>query len=176
MPPKRKALGDADGNTQATASTTSKKSKTTPKSELDDIPEPFPSHVKTRWAHVSGSKNLYGDYFKSMKDPAHAFEFMCICNPLKSGGGDDWDEEEDEEAEGDDEEKAKKCDRGKTCPCTKTAASLPEHPYTFTRAGLARNTNANDMVDLRDPDTMGMYTYNDHMAYGCAKVVQNLLL
>ncbi|KAI1333986.1 hypothetical protein F5Y15DRAFT_403400 [Xylariaceae sp. FL0016] len=37
-------------------------------------------------------------------------------------------------------------------------------------------TTAIVQVQLRDPDSFGMYTFNDHAAYGALEVVQNLLL
>lgn len=32
------------------------------------------------------------------------------------------------------------------------------------------------MYDVRDPDNFGMYTFNDHLAYGALEVIQNLML
>jgi len=104
---------------------------------------------------------------------------MCVCNPLQ--GGDEYDGEDaaddDSDASDETEEPNKQsCDQGKTCPCGKSAASLPTHPYTMTRAGLARYRMAGNMMNLRNPDTFAMYTFNDHMAYGALEVVQNMLL
>ena len=47
---------------------------------------------------------------------------------------------------------------------------------TPSKAGLARNSCANSKLDLRNPDAFGMHTYNDHMAYGAAEVVENMLI
>ncbi|KAH7329698.1 hypothetical protein B0I35DRAFT_420681 [Stachybotrys elegans] len=96
---------------------------------------------------------------------------MCICNPLHRRNEDDENDEDD----ADGSRKNKTCDGGKTCPCTKPASALPSHPYTVTRAGMAKHRMAGDMANLRSPDTFGMYTYNDHSAYGAAEVVENLL-
>jgi hypothetical protein len=153
-----------------------------------------------RWAAVSNSKNIDREFYELItKDPDRSYTFMCVCNPLV-----DDDEEEEGEEEDDDEhssvidewsedehgsdpedkpEKKKKklpksgpCDGGKTCPCTKTSAELPDYPFTFTRAGIGRHHAASDMMDMRNPDAMGMYTFNDHMAYGALEVVQNMML
>lgn len=142
------------------------------------MPPLVAQHAKTRWSKVSGSKNLDTDYIKSMKDPEHAYEFMCNCNPMKSRDDDDYDEddEEDEEEERGNDSAKKRCDGGDTCPCGTPATSLPDHPYTISRAGIAKHRTAGDMMDFRDPDSFGMYTYNDHMAYGAVEVVQNMFL
>jgi hypothetical protein len=36
--------------------------------------------------------------------------------------------------------------------------------------------NTHTMCDVRDPDTLSMYTFNDHARYGVLEVVQNLIL
>lgn len=147
-----------------------------------------------RWSEISGSKNLDSQYLTMTKDPSHAYEFMCICDPFNKSY--DEEEEEDDEDEDDDEEEGddddgneenqnsrskgkgpakQACDRGETCPCGKPSSSLPSHPYTLTRAGMAKHGTAGDMMNLRNPDEFAMYTYNDHAAYGALEVVENLV-
>ncbi|KAH7118260.1 hypothetical protein B0J13DRAFT_652218 [Dactylonectria estremocensis] len=69
-----------------------------------------------------------------------------------------------------------KHDKGRTCPCNKQFSELPSHPYTISKAGLARNHCAANMMNLRTPDFFAMYTFNDHAAYGALEMVQNVLL
>jgi hypothetical protein len=125
------------------------------------------------WSETSGSKNLDNNYWQNTKNPKKAHEFMCICNPIK-----DPDEEQDNGDDNNDEggnSSNKKCDRGKTCPCSKPASTIPSHPYSLTRAGMDKYNIAGDMANLRNPDTFGLYLYNDFGFYGAAEVVENLL-
>lgn len=186
MPPKRKAL-ESDPDTINRRST-AKKAKpatsaqgATPEPQLqDDLLQTTIKHRQQRWAEVSGSKNLDIEYQKAVQDPARAYEFMCVCDPFKGGDNaydDDSEPDDDSDASDEGEEPNRQsCDNGKACPCGKSAALLPSHPYTMTRAGLARYHMAGDMMNLRDPDTFAMHTFNDHMAYGALEVVQNMLL
>ncbi|CAG9993052.1 unnamed protein product [Clonostachys byssicola] len=197
MPPKRKSSGTAPppkkrGKNTTDAPPESSASGPAPPEEPGNVDEQAWERLyesrsigrKYRWSEVSGSKNLDENYFITTKNPTEAYEFVCQCNPVKKyddDEDDDEDDEDDEENPGDGEEgqaaeAAKKCDEGKTCSCGKTAASLPSHPYTLTRAGIAKYHNAQHMIDLRNPDAFSMYTFNDHMAYGSLEVVQNLLL
>ena len=179
MPPKRKALETSDANV-AQGQTSAKKAKpdgsAQPESNdtqtQDAILKEITKKRENRWSKVSGSKNLDADYWFKNREHSHAYEFVCQCNPFRRRKNEDDDESEDD----DDDDDAPPCDRGETCPCTKTAASQPSHPYTFSRAGVARFHVAGDMANLRNPDTLNMYTYNDHAAYGVLEVVHNMLL
>ncbi|KAF5127127.1 hypothetical protein E5D57_008055 [Metarhizium anisopliae] len=185
MPPKRKALKSAYPSINERSN--GKKAKPAPAQEaplepqLQDIL--LQSTIKRRqqrWAEVSGSKNLDINYQTATQNPRHAYEFICICNPLQSryNGYNKENEAEDDGDTSDENEEpnTQACDEGKTCPCGKSAALLPSHPYTMTRAGLARYRMAVDMMNLRSPEAFAMYTFNDHMAYGALEVVQNMLL
>lgn len=186
MPPKRKALETSDANA-GPGRTSAKKSKPDAPTQpdpndtrtQDEIIKDITTKRENRWSKVSGSKNLDADYWFKNRDPSHAYEFVCQCNPFRRRKNDDdpWldEDSEDDDAE-DDHIDAPVCDKGKTCPCTKTAASVPSHPYTFSRAGVARFHLAGDMTNLRNPDTLNMHTYNDHAAYGVLEVVHNMLL
>ncbi|KAG9254111.1 uncharacterized protein F5Z01DRAFT_674427 [Emericellopsis atlantica] len=103
--------------------------------------------TRSAGSKVSASKNLDLGYQKSMQDPNHAYEFMCICDPTVDE--DEYDEEEEEEEEGEGGDKPS-CDGGKTCPCNKTAVSLPSHPYTITRAGHRRADKARKAEEWRE--------------------------
>ncbi|KAI6777977.1 uncharacterized protein J7T54_008311 [Emericellopsis cladophorae] len=180
MPPKRKALDTADANATVVPQPNAKKAKPAAQGAAAAASTglgPIHKHEK-RWSKVSASKNLDLDYQKSMQDPNHAYEFMCICDPTVDD--DEYDEEEEGEGEGEEGEgKAgdkPSCDGGEKCPCNKTATSLPSHPYTVTRAGLRRADMARNMAHFRNPDMFAMYTFNDHHAYGVMEVVENMLL
>lgn len=43
-------------------------------------------------------------------------------------------------------------------------------------AGIQKTISVSIQAQVRDPDSMGMYTYNDHFGYGMVEVAQNLLL
>ncbi|KAI9151852.1 hypothetical protein HJFPF1_09063 [Paramyrothecium foliicola] len=182
MPPKRKALAPANGNTGSSPSSAKKAKPNASDStseetqELDVALKAKLAQRSGRWSSVSGSKNLDTDYWTSMKDPKYAYEFMCVCNPAQNEEEDDDDDEEDEDSSGADNINEKQpCDNGDKCPCGKTAASIPDHPYVVSRAGLRRHRMAGDMMDLRIPDAFAMYTFNDHASYGALEVVQNII-
>jgi hypothetical protein len=194
MPPKRKVASSQPAGAKkakSTASNAATDDATSP--EVDALVKAKHASRSKRWAAVSGSKNLDAEYFtKMIKDADKAYEFTCVCNPLGSQGDEDedeWDDVDDEDEDEDDEDAdedvemqhdeakgtGQKCDRGKTCPCTKPASEIPSHPYTFTSAALAKYHMASDMAMLRNPDAFDMYTFNDHSAYGALEVVQNLI-
>lgn len=192
MPPKRKALDAADPNIESPNTSKKTKSSTTdaaPNNQQSDARcKSITDGRKKRWATVSGSKNLDFEYWTVLKNPNSAFEFLCIHNPLEGSDDDDDDDDdnEDDDRDGEDgddggarkrnpKEKKQRCDKSQNCVCKKTAAALPSHAYIMTYAGLAKNSTASAMVDLRNPDAFGMYTFNDHLAYGAHEVVQNLL-
>jgi hypothetical protein len=130
-----------------------------------------------------------------MQNPVTAYAFVCLCQPpfRTSDDGDededDDEEEEDEEEKDEDEEdeenkepensgklKRGKCDGGKTCLCDKPAAEHPDHIWKLSAAGKDKFFTQRIHVDLRSPDTFGMYTFNDHEGYGVLEVLQNLVL
>ncbi|KAH7137570.1 hypothetical protein EDB81DRAFT_799567 [Dactylonectria macrodidyma] len=169
MPPKRKALEPA--NSPVSRSNNAKKAKSgdEPRNDNDEQFEAVFKNRSTRWAKVSGSKNLDIEYMKTTRNLEEVYAFVCICNPIR-----DVDEEEDDDNA--DAENKVRCDKGRTCPCNKQFSELPSHPYTISKAGLARNHCAANMMNLRTPDFFDIYTFNDHAAYGALEVVQNLLL
>ncbi|KFA45659.1 hypothetical protein S40293_11328 [Stachybotrys chartarum IBT 40293] len=195
MPPKRKALASTNANANAGGRKVARKGSPheITDAELEDrvgdkLLESNLRHTKDRWAKVSGSKNLYTTFLTRYKNRRYACEFMCVCNPLKLS--EDLESEDDvhsEDSEQDDNStndeagdasptETQACDQGKTCPCTKPASELPDHPYTMTRAGLGRGALANALLDLRDPDAFLLHTFKYHMTYGALEVVQNLFL
>lgn len=186
MPPKRKALETSDANAAA-GRTSAKKAKPDASAQQasndtqtqDEIIKEITNKRAHRWSKVSGSKNLDANYWFTNREPSHAYEFVCQCDPFRrrKDNDDPWfDEDSEDDDSEDDDIDAPVCDSGETCPCTRTAASVPSHPYTFSRAGVARFHNAGDMANLRNPDTLNMHTYNDHAAYGVMEVVHNMLL
>lgn len=217
MPPRKRAASVESTATSSSvrskkskngddASATSKaapKAKAKAATEAATAAAPAPSKSK-RWAAVSGSRNVDEDYKLAMKDPAHAYEYICVCKRFFQGSnGQDEEEEEDNswedtDSEGEDEDEADneglddaddegkkstkdkdkdiKCDGGKTCICHKLTAERPEHPWVITRAGWRKWYSQTVHAQLRCPDNFEMYTYNDHEAYGILEVVQNLVL
>lgn len=73
------------------------------------------------------------------------------------------------------QEKKIPCD-GKTCPCSKPLTSYPGHLWVLTFAGMQRLYTTAIQSHVRDPDSMGMYTYNDHFGYGLRELVENILI
>ncbi|KAK4443500.1 hypothetical protein QBC34DRAFT_361957 [Podospora aff. communis PSN243] len=171
MPPKRKTTG--------APAASAKKSRASDASDVSDVPpaaasapgtEPSnlpESRRSTRWAKpISGSANADLSYKTMTRDPAKAYKYELVCQlPFET----DEDEEEEEEEESN-------CDGGETCLCKKSPEEKPDHPWKVTFAGLMKFYTQRTMVGLRDPDGFGMYTFNDHGAYGCLEVLQNLLL
>src|SRR4051812_26453981 len=93
------------------------------------------------------------------------YTFMCTCDPFKEPD-EDSGEDSDEDAGDADESPAtkdgpRKKPHGEHCHCGETAASVPSHPFTLTRAGIARHHMVADMMNLRNPDAFGMHTFND---------------
>lgn len=105
-----------------------------------------------RWSKVSASRNLDAHYWTINKDPAKAYAFETIDNP----------------------DKKTKC--GKSCLCGKPLDDKPNHQYALTSAGLYKYKLSGTMVDVRDPDGFGMYTFNDHASYGALEVLRNLMV
>jgi hypothetical protein len=76
----------------------------------------------------------------------------------------------------DSDEEPSGCDNGETCLCLKLAEEHPDHVWTITYAGWRKLQDQFKLADLRCPDYYGMYTFNDHSAYGVLEVLQNLIL
>ncbi|KAL0943661.1 uncharacterized protein CTRU02_201548 [Colletotrichum truncatum] len=172
MPPKRRS----DANETAESS---KKTKTASAASTNPSNETRWSTKDDRWSAVSNSRNADADYKIAMADPEFAFTYVCRCpfgTKHASQVDDDDDDEDDDENEGDKGTSKPKCDGGKTCLCNKLAADHPDAPYVVTRAGYRKLMNQQTNCQVRDPDTFGMYTFNDHMAYGILQVIQNLIL
>ena len=173
MPPKRKAPEPTDtsaGSKPGANKQSNKKSKSTKEDGVPSLPDSAIKHLD-RWAKVSASKNLDINFQTTMQDPAYAYKFQCVCNPFRSRDGEEaGDDDEDEESS------AKGGCGSKTCVCGSDAAAHPTHPYTITKAGMARHHHTATMVNFRDPDAWNMYTFNDHSAYGALEVAQNLML
>jgi len=69
-----------------------------------------------------------------------------------------------------------RCDGGKSCLCGKPAADFPDRVWVVSRAGWEKYRTQMKQADLRDPNELDVYTFNDHWGYGMLEVVQNLLL
>ncbi|KAI1139469.1 hypothetical protein F5Y05DRAFT_378997 [Hypoxylon sp. FL0543] len=172
MPPKRAASGSG---------TSSRKRTKTPTDEPDEPPR------SKRWSAVSASANADADYKMTWKNPDKWYSFITICSPIQ--GEEDEDEDEDDE-DGEDEEDdndndvdetdddargGPKCGK-KDCICFKPVRENPDHPWIISQAGYRKYYTQHIHLSLRDPDSFGMYTYNDHAGRGCLEMVQNLFL
>ncbi|KAK1753692.1 hypothetical protein QBC47DRAFT_326192 [Echria macrotheca] len=174
MPPKRAAPSSA-----AASKPPAKKSRpSTEGTGTENAAAPEPTR-DPRWAPLSGSANADMNYKITMSNPVEAYSFTLLCQPpFPNSDEDDEDDEEDEEDEEEEDEAPKKqrCDGGKTCICSKPASEYPDHPWKLSVAGKTKYFIQHTQCDLRDPDNFGMYTFNDHMAYGVLEVIQNLFL
>ncbi|KAJ5110531.1 hypothetical protein N7532_001066 [Penicillium argentinense] len=162
MPPKRKSDG-------AAASTTKKGKKASPVPDEDLSLSRHP-----RWAKVSASGNSDAAYRELLRDPEYAYAWLTACKQLLENGtleGEDDEDDEDEEGKNDPH-----CDGGATCPCMDPVAEHPEAKYCISRAGMQRFNMVREMFQYRDPDTFGMYTFNDASAYGLLEVMENQIL
>lgn len=162
MPPKRSASSSASASS-------SKRSKTSAADEDNEPPR------RERWAAVSGSANADADYRTTWKSPDKWYSYVTICPQVRSEDDEEDDEDEDDDDEEDEDEEETSCGR-KHCVCLKPVAENPEHPWLVSQAGYRKYATQRIHLDLRDPDGFKMYTFNDHAAYGCVEVVQNLLL
>lgn len=163
MPPKRKALEPA--NPHVGRSNNSKKTRSGDERCNDN--ELFEDAFKnrtTRWAKVSGSKNLDIEYIKATRNLGEVYAFVCIYNPIQ-------DKNEEEDNNNADTENKVWCDKGRMCLCNKQFSELPSHPYTISKAGLTRNYCAANIINLRTPDLFAIYTFNNHAAYRALEVV-----
>lgn len=147
------------------------------------------SHVprSSRWSAVSGSANVAETCRLATEDPAEAYSYICFCRlPFERSGADGGATEDDSESEGEQEDNNSPehntgktnvhCDDGESCPCHKPAADHPGHERVITKAGDRIFIAQIIHTQLRCPDYFGMYTFNDHEAYGVLEVVQNLIL
>ncbi|PWY96182.1 hypothetical protein BO94DRAFT_570544 [Aspergillus sclerotioniger CBS 115572] len=125
--------------------------------------------MSPRWSKLSASANADSAYHKFLSETPDAYTYICICTRPGSNPNDDLSESNEEEI-------PPECDGGKTCVCFKPLPEHPDHPYTFSKAGLEKMITYRIMIDLRDPDSFGMYTFNDHAGMGALEVVQNALL
>ncbi|OTB04630.1 hypothetical protein M426DRAFT_320745 [Hypoxylon sp. CI-4A] len=179
MPPKR------------TASTSN-----VPASKRAKTPSDEPPRNK-RWSAVSASANADADYKTTWKNPDKWYSYVTICCPIRSSSEDDdededEDEDDDDDDDGDDNDKKKGKDVDdddaededrsgpgcgeKNCVCLKPPAENPEHPWLVSQAGYRKYRTQHIYFSLRDPDSFGMYTSNDHLGYGCVEMLQNLFL
>lgn len=137
-----------------------------------------------RWAAVSASANADMDYRMATQNPLTAYNFVCFCQAPFPNGDDSDDEEEKEEEDGDEEgddakiasSKRPRCDGGETCLCEKPASEHPNHIWKLSVAGRRLYFTQHIHFELRDPDSFGMYTFNDHAGYGVLELLQNLIL
>jgi hypothetical protein len=180
MPAKRKSDG-------AAASTTKKSKNANP---VPDEDLSLPRHP--RWAKVSASGNSDAAYRVSMRDPEYAYVWLTACKQLlENRTMEEEDDEDDEDEEGVgiaklwqqimmliacSQKNDPHCDGGATCPCMDPLAEHPEAKYCISRAGMQRFNMIRGMLPYRDPDSFGMYTFNDASAYGLLEVMENQIL
>lgn len=173
MPPKAASKRAAPANSESAAA---KKTKTA--AAVPAVPK------SKRWAALSASRNADADFKLAVQDVERANSYICICKPYFLRG-DDEDDEDDSEDDGEDEDaepkpanggEQVKCDGGDKCPCQKPPSEHPEHDCIVTYAGFRKWIAQRSMAAVRNPDVFGMYTYNDHEAYGMLEVCQNLML
>lgn len=184
MPPKRSAAGGSGA---------AKKSRGAAAADSTNSAPPVPEVPRNkRWSTgISGSANADAEYKYAVMNPVEAYSFVCLCQPPFDNGEDsdddeddfetDEDDEEDDEEDGGEDEHAEKkkrvqCDGGKTCLCDKPASEHPDHIWQMSVAGKAKFFNQRVHSALRDPDSFGMYTFNDHSGYGVLEMLQNLIL
>lgn len=158
MPPKRSA--------PSTSASASKRTKT----PSDEPPR------SDRWSAVSGSANADADYKTTWTNPDKWHSYVTICSPLRDEDDEDDDDDDEEDDEDEDEDEEGGGCGTKNCVCLKPVAENPEHPWVVSQAGFRKYSTQQIHLQLRDPDSFSMYTFNDHAAYGCIEVVQNLLL
>lgn len=173
---KRKALELADGNASPRPMAASKRSKAGGVARTDTWRYEVTQRRRHRWSAVSGSKNLDVDLYEDIaKNPERMFSFLCVCNPLRRQH---MYEAEDCDMDTDMNNTSGNgpCDNGESCPCGRDAVNYPDYSYTVTRAGLDRYDYGGDMFGLRDPDTLGVRTFDNHAADGAHQVVQNMML
>ncbi|KAI0112263.1 hypothetical protein GGR51DRAFT_508660 [Nemania sp. FL0031] len=185
MPPKRKSAASS-----GPASKKSKQAAAAAPPPAEPAEEYEPPRSK-RWSELSGSANAEGHYRMVWKDEEKAYSYITLCSAsyirskLEDDDYDDdegedseteeGDEEEEDEADDDEERLGQRCSK-KKCVCFKPLASSPEHPWVISWAGFRKFNNQFTQTNLRDPDNFGMYTFNDHAAYGSLEVLQNLFL
>ncbi|KAI1449282.1 hypothetical protein F5Y02DRAFT_370981 [Annulohypoxylon stygium] len=168
MPPKRAASGPAVVARKRTKPSTNRPTRS------------------TRWSAISASANADADYKTTWQNPDRWYSYVTICPPIQDDDDDDDDDEDDED---DDEGKKKDEDNkaeGETrdgpgcgkkhCLCLKPALQNPDHPWLVSMAGYRKFRTQLMHLDLRDPDTFQMYTFNDHASYGCIEIMENLFL
>ena len=182
MPPKR---------APPTGQSAAKKSK-----NAKDSAAPTPTVPRNkRWASVSVSANADIEYREYIQNPLQAYKYVLFCKPPianyrdtddedDSGEDDDEDDEDEDDGDGDEETADKdkdktpkpRCDGGRTCLCGKAASEHPDHIWKLSAAGRHKFFTTRTLSDVRNPDAFGLYTFNDHHAYGDLEVVQNLFL
>lgn len=98
--------------------------------------------------------------------------FWCKSN----GEDDESEDDESEDDEGEDDESkddGKTSDDGKLFP--KPASEYPEHKWVCLWATWEKLLDTMRYADHRNPDSFGMYIYNDFHWYGIAELVENLV-
>ncbi|PYI09786.1 hypothetical protein BO78DRAFT_458957 [Aspergillus sclerotiicarbonarius CBS 121057] len=126
-----------------------------------------------RWSRISTSANADKAYHQFLKDTPDAYTYICICTRPGFNPDDEYDSSDEDNNI---PPPQSQCDGGETCICFKPLTSHPDHPWRFTKAGLETMITYRIMIDLRDPDAFGMYTFNDHAGFGALEVVQNAIL
>lgn len=170
----RSSSSDNAGSNEGTASSIASKSAA--------VVPPRPE----RFSEISATANAWKIWREFIaKDPDYAYSFMCLCElPHEQDDYDSEDQEEEEEEEEEAEEsegdecpgegKRPRCSRGKACLCHRSVANRPNHKISVSCAGYKLLALQMSLAAVRCPDNFGMYTYNDHAAYGLVEVVENV--
>ncbi|KAF1811723.1 hypothetical protein P152DRAFT_474446 [Eremomyces bilateralis CBS 781.70] len=101
-------------------------------------------------------------------------EYICLARPWQDREK-EWEEDEDWEDEPS-EEQMKLLEDEIEKYAEKPAEEHPEWKWIITRQGNYLANTYGDDTTRRNPDMMGMYTYNDHAGYGMQEVIENQLI
>lgn len=115
-------------------------------------------------------------------EPKDPWDFICIHSQASADGDEeDEDEDEDEEPEEEDDD-AESADNApdkekpkKANPIGKLASLHPEHKWISSILGQDRSRWWLQESFKRDPDSFGMYIYNDFGWYGKIEVFENIV-
>ncbi|KAJ6004937.1 hypothetical protein N7540_012736 [Penicillium herquei] len=160
MPPKRKSTESVSANEG------SKRPRPEESPDASDIlPNP---------RYTEGSITSFYDvvYKKLLRDPKEAFALISLCEWLFVDECFDNDEGEDPEQES--ETEVKRCQD--PCVCRKPASDNPNHPYVLSNAGFKKAAIVEFLMNVRNPWSFSLHTFNGHESYGVLELLENLVL
>lgn len=179
MPPRKRSSTATDGNGPSKRARSGSPEEGSDGNSASPPPPPRP----TRFSEVSATANTWKIWRQYIaKDPGYAHGYMCLCKLPHDDEDDEEDEGDDEgpeESEGEarpGEGKRPRCERGRACVCFKPLAGRPDHKKSVSRAGYKLLGYQVTLASLRNPDSFGMYTFNDQAAFGILEVVESALV